>query len=335
MNIKLITLSIVAATTSLSVNAGFVSVIDGSVGSEANPPESIVIGEIDGGTPPQPDPSGTARYKDIYGVYDGAFAIDINGDLWAIGDNQMGNFGNGSTAKLNDWSKVATGDYVDVAASGGGSILINSTGDLLATGANWGGRLGDGTENDFHTWKVVQSGSFKQVEAGNGEFFAIDSSNNLWAVQSNSWTVIASNVKDISAYDSDNIFYIDTSGELYYRDNYGTWHKGWVSGGEDLVGHYLVKSDGVYEVRNDGTERLAVSGQYDQVVMAAESWRGLKDGDVYFCGRSCTLEESGDFVNLAHEPISDTTLLADDGNDLYVKGHGVFGGSTLTVNNPE
>lgn len=337
MNIKLISIAIATATASLTANAmSFVSVINGTVGSEANPPQNIVIGEIDGGTPPQPDPSVTPRFKAISGEGMSAYAIDENGDVWAIGDNQMGNFGDGTTSNSSVWKKVKTGSFIDVSSQGGTTFIVNSNGDVYGTGANWNGQLGDGSFDDTQTFKLIKSGSFVDVELSALTHLALDSSGNMWVADNASWHQVASNVKDISAYENNQHYYINNSGDLFKIDGIKT---NWVSTGEtgftEISGHYGLKNDGVYVIESDGSASLIESGSFKNLAMAGESARVIdSDGNVQFCYSSCSIEKSGSFANVGQFSMTDTFSILDDGTDLIVKGS-IFGSNSYHVNTAE
>ena len=70
--------------------------------------------------------------------------ITSDGNLWAMGDNQYGQLGDGSTTKKLTPVHVAS-NVIAAAAGGDHSLFITSDGKLWAMGRNSEGELGDGT----------------------------------------------------------------------------------------------------------------------------------------------------------------------------------------------
>jgi alpha-tubulin suppressor-like RCC1 family protein len=95
-------------------------------------------------------------------------AIKTNGTLWAWGQNNLGQFGNGTLAStsspiqigaLTNWNQVAAGNYY--------TIAIKTDRTLWAWGQNTSGELGDGTKTQRNS--SIQIGSltnWKQVSVG-------------------------------------------------------------------------------------------------------------------------------------------------------------------------
>ena len=71
-------------------------------------------------------------------------------DVWAMGDNSSGQFGDGTTTNRSTPVQVASG-VAKVAAGETHSLYLKPDGTLWATGANWYGQLGDGTTTSRST----------------------------------------------------------------------------------------------------------------------------------------------------------------------------------------
>jgi alpha-tubulin suppressor-like RCC1 family protein len=79
----------------------------------------------------------------------GAFCLvakKLNGSLWALGENEYGQLGDGTTEDKNDWVQIGTGnDWAAIAAGGYHTVAIKTDGTLWGWGSNQYGELGDGT----------------------------------------------------------------------------------------------------------------------------------------------------------------------------------------------
>ncbi len=121
-----------------------------------------------------------------------SLAIGSDGNLYAWGDNRVGQLGDGTTTSRNTPVRVILPSgvsAVSVAAGFEHSLAIGSDGNLYAWGYNSSGQLGDGTKTDRNTPVQVflPSGvSAVSVSAGDSHSFAIGSDGNLYAWGNNS-----------------------------------------------------------------------------------------------------------------------------------------------------
>ncbi len=74
-----------------------------------------------------------------------------NGDLWAVGNNEYGQLGDGSTTQRLNPVEVRTAtegpamtEVDQVSAGGGHSMILKENGSLWAVGKNAKGQLGNG-----------------------------------------------------------------------------------------------------------------------------------------------------------------------------------------------
>ncbi|MDH5718124.1 MAG: DUF4215 domain-containing protein, partial [Spirochaetia bacterium] len=110
-------------------------------------------------------------------------AIKADGTLWAWGNNDYGQLGDGTKSERsvpiqigygNNWSKISAGFYH--------SLAIKTDGTLWAWGKNFSGRLGDGTTTDRYApvqigsatnWNYISAGGFHSMALNsNGEIYA-------------------------------------------------------------------------------------------------------------------------------------------------------------------
>ena len=110
-------------------------------------------------------------------------AIKSDGTLWAWGENDEGELGDGTTdSKLvptQENSKSTDWDTVSAGASH--TIAIKSDGTLWAWGENSRGQLGDSTTNSSLTPKKIGTDTWNTVSAGAFHTVAIKSDGTLWA----------------------------------------------------------------------------------------------------------------------------------------------------------
>ena len=160
------------------------------------------------------------KFKEISAGYNHSLAIDINGNLWAWGNNSEGQLGDGTTKPRETpiqiksdiiFESIATGYYCSRAIDAEGnlwswgdngreptqietdtkfkmvsstykhSLAIDTEGNLWSWGDNSDYQLGDGTTTNSSTPKQIDSDTtFKSVAAGWDHSLAIDIEGNLW-----------------------------------------------------------------------------------------------------------------------------------------------------------
>jgi hypothetical protein len=110
-------------------------------------------------------------------------AIQIDGSLWAWGNNNHGQLGDGTNLSKNiptrigvgiDWKEIAAGEYYTVA--------IKTDGSLWAWGNNNHGQLGDGTNLSKNIPTRIGTGiDWKEIAPGSNHILAIKTDGSLWA----------------------------------------------------------------------------------------------------------------------------------------------------------
>ncbi|MFC5471295.1 immunoglobulin-like domain-containing protein, partial [Cohnella suwonensis] len=112
-------------------------------------------------------------------------ALKSDGTLWAWGDNDYGQLGDGTTTRRYTPVQVLSGVQA-IAAGARHSLALKSDGTLWAWGDNSVGDLGDGTTIDRHTPVQVLSGV--QAVASRGfHSLALKSDGTLWAWGDNAY----------------------------------------------------------------------------------------------------------------------------------------------------
>lgn len=109
--------------------------------------------------------------------------ITQDGTLWAVGNNQLGQLGNGTFLTLCDPVLVAKG-VKSVAGGYAHSLFIKTDGTLWAMGGNSRGQLGDGSRTSRLSPVQIAKGVAAVAASGSRSFF-IKTDGTLWAMGEN------------------------------------------------------------------------------------------------------------------------------------------------------
>jgi len=119
-----------------------------------------------------------------------------DGSLWAMGNNQFGQLGdglyntNGSTSTLglgtNRPQQIVTSNVTAVAAGYSHSIFLKNNGSLWVMGYNKYGQLGDGAAINTNRPEQIVSGNVRAIAGGNSHSLFLKSDGSLWAFGLNS-----------------------------------------------------------------------------------------------------------------------------------------------------
>ncbi len=107
-----------------------------------------------------------------------------DGTLWALGDNESGQLGDGTYVKRFQPVFVSS-DVASISAGYKHSLFVKTDGTLWAMGANESGQLGDGTYTDRPTAIPVAAG-VKAASAGENHSLFVKNDGSLWAMGGNS-----------------------------------------------------------------------------------------------------------------------------------------------------
>ncbi|WP_462159443.1 RCC1 domain-containing protein [Pseudoalteromonas sp. GB56] len=121
-----------------------------------------------------------------------SFAIDVNGNLYAWGDNTFGQLGDGSKADKTKFTKIEHPTdselrWRSISTSESHTLAIDSDGKLWAWGQNDQGQLGVGSTTESLEPQLVSNLThWQEVAAGNGFSFATTTSGQryAWGTQS-------------------------------------------------------------------------------------------------------------------------------------------------------
>jgi alpha-tubulin suppressor-like RCC1 family protein len=109
-------------------------------------------------------------------------AIRADGSMWAWGENQFGQLGDGTTVDREFAARVGTDkDWVAVAAGPTHVIALKANGAVYGWGRNAFGQLGDGTAvNKLSPTRIGSDNDWRRIAVGSGHTIALKSDGTLW-----------------------------------------------------------------------------------------------------------------------------------------------------------
>ncbi|MCL2862085.1 MAG: leucine-rich repeat protein [Firmicutes bacterium] len=135
---------------------------------------------------------GNAKVISISSSASHSLAIDEFGNIWAWGNNNWGQLGNGTTMRSPIPLQISAGmRFTNVLAGDGNSFALDAQGNLWAWGLNNFGQLGNGTTESslfptiVNTAGRINNARVVSVSTGTNHSLAIDEFGNLWAWGSN------------------------------------------------------------------------------------------------------------------------------------------------------
>ncbi|MCL2787625.1 MAG: Ig-like domain-containing protein [Micrococcales bacterium] len=142
---------------------------------------------------------------------DTGYALDVDGNVWAWGDNLWGQLGNGANMDSTRPVQVqaaagALPTFTAIAAGQQTGYGLDVDGDVWAWGYNSGGQLGNGTTVRYSTRPVrVQANSgilpvFTSIGAGYATGYALDEYSNVWAWGAGSYGQLGNGTQVNSAW---------------------------------------------------------------------------------------------------------------------------------------
>ncbi|MDN3692352.1 hypothetical protein QWZ06_08780 [Chryseobacterium tructae] len=112
-----------------------------------------------------------------------SLGIKADGTLWAWGNNQVGQLGDGATLNRNVAVQIGTAtNWKSVSAGEQYTVALKTDGTLWAWGSNFDGQLGNGTKTDrYAPVQVGTANNWKSISAGSFHILALKTDGTLWA----------------------------------------------------------------------------------------------------------------------------------------------------------
>ena len=211
--------------------------------------------------------------------------------LWAMGDNEYGQLGDGTYNIINLPERIAASNVTAIAAGGDHSLFLKSDGSLWAMGDNEYGQLGDGTYNQTNQPEQIVSSNVTAIAAGGDHNLFLKSDGSLWAMGDNEYgqlgdgtynttnqpeQIVASNVTAIAA-GSDHSLFLKSDGSL--------WAMGY--------NQFGVLGDGTYNYSTNLPEQIvAGSPGYNQISIQLLSGGSVRLSFVGIAGANYALDRS-------------------------------------------
>jgi formylglycine-generating enzyme required for sulfatase activity/alpha-tubulin suppressor-like RCC1 family protein len=242
--------------------------------------------------------------------------IKSDGSLWSMGNNGIGQLGDGTTTNRTSPVKVVDSGVAQVATAYGRSLFLKSDGSLWAMGQNGFGQLGDGTTtNKLSPVKVVESGVI-QIAAGENHSLFLKSDGSLWAMGQNGSgqlgdgtttnklspvKVVDSGVTQIAA---------GLAHSLFLKADGSLWGMGWdydgLLGGDQPINHLTP-----IQILASGVTQIAAS--------IAHSLYLKSDGTLWIMGEGDVGNPGGSGMQVETDVIQ---IAAGGGYSLFTKSDG-------------
>ncbi|MDF9827274.1 alpha-tubulin suppressor-like RCC1 family protein [Ereboglobus sp. PH5-10] len=275
--------------------------------------------------------------------------VTNDGTLWAMGNNDKGELGDGTYTRRNTPVQVAS-NVITVAAGSKHSLFVKNDGTLWATGLNATGQLGNDDTKDINTPVQIDTDVFA-VAAGRWHSLYVKSDGTLWAMGYNEFgqlgdgtlnvhntpVQVATNVVAVAAGGNHSLF-LKTDGTLWAMGYNGTGQLG-----VDSADYYPdVLDDKFLTPEQIATDVLEIAAGWNHTLFVktngelwAMGWNidgQLGDGTYMGQGEAVQIATGVDFVAAGW---SHSLFVKTDGT-LWAMGnniHGQLGDSTTTKRN--
>ena len=113
--------------------------------------------------------------------------LKSNGSLWAMGDNENGQLGDGTFNNTNQPEQIVASGVMAIAAGYGHSLFLKNDGSLWAMGENDYGQLGDVTHAYTNRPEQIVASGVIAIAAGYYHSLFLKNDGSLWAMGDNEY----------------------------------------------------------------------------------------------------------------------------------------------------
>jgi len=128
--------------------------------------------------------------------------LKSDGGLWATGNNDYGELGDGTFNNTNLPEQIVAGNVTAIAAGGYHSLFLKNNGSMWAMGNNGYGQLGDGTYNSTNLPEQIVASNVTAIAAGVFHTLFIKSGGSLWAMGNNGYGQLGDGTTDNGSYNT-------------------------------------------------------------------------------------------------------------------------------------
>ena len=121
------------------------------------PPKSLKIACLLGAAMLQAVIGGAQPVTEIAGGWGHSLFLKSDGSLWAMGDNNYGDLGDGTYNETNYPELVVASNVVAIATHEYHNLFLKSDGSLWAVGYNVSGQLGDGVYSSGWPYSINET----------------------------------------------------------------------------------------------------------------------------------------------------------------------------------
>lgn len=259
------------------------------------------------------------------GHYHSLFLMS-DGSLWAMGHNEYGQLGDGTTNLVKQPERIVSSNVVAISCGRWHSLFLKSDGSLWAMGDNEGGQLGDQTFNSSLIPEQIVSSGVVAIAAGGYHSLFIKSDGSLWAMGTNAYGQLGDGTTTLSKTPEQ----IVPSGVSAISAGYG--HSLFLKSDGSLwaTGFNTLGQLGDGTTNNQAAPERIVSSSV--VAIAAGGWHSLflkSDGSVWATGQNDFYQLGDNSLNNRTTPeqvVSNNVIAIAAGEDhsLLIKSDGTI-----------
>jgi alpha-tubulin suppressor-like RCC1 family protein len=276
---------------------------------------------------------------------DHSLFLKSDGSLWTMGDNRLGQLGDGSNNNTNKPERIVATNVTAIAAGLLHSLFIKRDGSLWAMGNNGNGQLGDGTTDGGHYFtnrpEQIVASNVTAIAGGYFHSLFVKKDGSLWAMGYNGqgqlgdgtyndtnrpMQIVASNVTAIAAGGYHSLF-LKSGGSL--------WAMGYNGNGE--------LGDGTYNNTNRPGQIVAsnvtaiAAGTAYNASISDHSLFLKSDGSLWAMGDNYTGQLGDGSFNNTNQPVqivagNVTAIAAGFFHSLFLKSDGSLWGMGNNAN---
>ena len=133
---------------------------------------------------PVQESTGAATWSTISASWEQTIALKSDGTLWAWGDNDYGQLGDGTNIDKDTPTQIGSAMWSAISAGADHTVAVKPNGTLWAWGRNNYGQFGDGsnTDKDTPTQIGATPGALTFVEVSKDTDVGVDGLNGAWSV---------------------------------------------------------------------------------------------------------------------------------------------------------